>query len=136
MIKLLMILSGIVCYYYGENFNKIGKTMIGIPIGLLYGLGLGHDWAGLLAMLTYFIATNAFGYGEKNIWVKWIGEQNSIILTGAMLGLAAFPVIGAWAILSMCISGTSWYVIWKRQVNEPFCAIYRAFSALILLVVG
>lgn len=134
MIKLLMILSGIAFYWAGENYNKIFKYLMGVPIGLLYVLGLGHDWAGLLAMLTYFIATNAFGYGEKNLWTKWLGERNAIILTGAMLGLASFPIIGYWAILSMCVSGTTWYWIWKKNVNEPMCSIWRSLSALCCLV--
>jgi hypothetical protein len=131
-----MIASGVYMYYLGENKKQLFKWLMGLPIGGLWILA-GHPWIGLMTMLAYYIATVAFGYGEKNPWTKWLGERNAIILTGAALGAAMFPIVGMWAILSMCISGTMWYWLWTKDgvINEPYVAIGRSLSALILLVV-
>ena len=133
IIKILMILAGVIMYALGENKKQIFKHLMGIPMGLLWLIS-GHYWMALLTMGTYPIATLCFGYGVNNPWTKWLGEQNAIILTGAMLGLASMPVIGAWSLLAALISGWAWYIIWKRNINEPWCSIYRSASACLLLL--
>lgn len=142
--SLLMIVSGIAMYVKGETDTKwLGKasqgfkTMMGIPMGLLWAIA-GHPWAGLITMGTYAIAAVAFGYGTNNPWTKWFGKDAAVIITGAAFGLASVPILGLVAILQSLIAGWAWGVIHtlddSGKVKEPRVAIYRAIGALCLIL--
>jgi hypothetical protein len=133
--SVLMVTSGVAMYWAGENKDKIFKYLTGIPIGVIGALAM-WSWWPLLAIPTYFIASWAFGYGTKNPWTKWFGNAAAITITGAALGLASLPLIGAWCVLQALISAGVWYWLHTKNgvINEPYVAIYRALGGLCLIL--
>jgi len=136
MEKLLLMLAAVIMYTLGENKKQIFKQLMGIPLALIAFLFTHNLWA-LLAIPSYYIASIAFGYGDKNIWTKWIGKEWAVILTGFMLGLASFPIVGIWAILQATISSWAWYGVYvfdeAGKIKEPWVAILRSLGASVCL---
>jgi hypothetical protein len=136
LIYAFLVLLAILLYVKGEcntkwlgEPDKIYKTTLGIPLGILSGVQV---W--IMGIITYVIA-GSMGYGVNNWLTKLVGEKWAITLCGVLLGLASFPIIGSWAILQAIISGATWYYIRTQEgkINEPFVAIWRALSAIILI---
>jgi hypothetical protein len=109
---------------------------MGVPIALLGALA---HWSVIpfLAFLTYFIACE-LGYGDNNPLTKMVGKRWAIVIHGAAVGLASFPLIGFWAILAAVISGVGFDVIHTQddagKIKEPFVAIARGVIGTICLI--
>ena len=102
--------------------QKLWRWLIGIVIGLLL-------WKGWilygLAILAYFLSTNAFGYGDKTPVLKYLPQNIKHLVSGMIFGLASFPLIGLWALLQMAISGVAFYLIEVKKVNNPWAEWLR-----------
>jgi hypothetical protein len=111
-------------------FNqKLWRWLMGIPIGLIL-------WHGYLAFLltvgAYFLATNVFGYGDKSVLNKYLSQNMTHAVSGAIFGLASFPLIGWWALLQAVISGVAFYLIETKKVNNPWAERAKGFFGTIL----
>ena len=51
-------------YLGGGQWNKWYRWGMGLPIFII-ALITGHSWYSIFALVTYFIATNVFSYGDK-----------------------------------------------------------------------
>lgn len=138
MILLPFISAGL--YLLGGQVNKWFRWGMGIPIALITFFFYGHNWVSLLAIATYFIATNAFSYGDKMIWTKIFGKWVSMGLSGFMFGLASFPIIGYWAILNAVISCTAFLVLKylddTDKLKNPWQELLRGFLGTAILIFG
>lgn len=125
-----------VFYLLGGQVNKWFRWGVGLPIFIIAIL-TGHQWYSIFAIATFFIATNAFSYGEKMIWTKLFGAWFSMILAGIAFGLAAFPIIGYWAIAQAIVSGVGFGLLkWlddTDRLKNPFQELARGFIGTILL---
>lgn len=133
---IILIILGIIMYTLGENYNKNFKYAMGIPMGIIAALVL-KSFIPLLAILSYLIA-NEIGYGDNNLLTKWVGKRLAIVIHGTALGLACFPIVWGWALLSGIISCLGFIIIdvFDRQgkIGEPWVAIFRALSATIIFI--
>ena len=116
--------------------NKLFKTFMGVPIGLIYGL-ITHSWLlALLPMVSYAIMTQ-FGYGDNNWLTKLVGKKWAITIVGACLGLASLPIIGVYCLIQALISGVAFHIISEfddaDKVKEPYIAILRGLFGTICL---
>jgi hypothetical protein len=136
---LLCIISATALYVKGETTtkwlgksNKWFKTLIGIPIGIIYGLFF-HMWLqGGLAALAYFVALQ-FGYGSSNWTVKLFSKRGALIFCGALMGIASAPILLWWSVLAAVISGAMFYLldVLNNQIHEPWVAILRGIGGTI-----
>lgn len=136
MINLLTPVISSACYLLGGQINKWFRWGMGIPIGVI-GLLTGHGYMSILAVATYFIATNAFSYGEKMIWTKIFGKWVSMGLAGFMFGLASIVVLGPfWGCLNAIISMISFLVLKylddTGRVKNPWQELLRGFTGTVL----
>ena len=131
----ILVLIGTLFYTLGEIYSKFLKYIMGIPMGLVYGL-FTHNWvtAGLIA-ISYAIATQ-FGYGENNWLTKLVGNKWAITICGGLLGLAGYPILGFFALLQALLSAVVWNWLSTKDgvINEPWVGIIRGLSATILLI--
>jgi len=133
---LIPIISAVL-YLAGGQWNKWFRWGMGLPIGAIACVML-HSWVPLLCGITYFIATNAFSYGEKMIWTKLFGGWFSIILAGVAFGLAATPILGwTWGIAQAIIGGVGFGLLkWlddTDRLKNPFQELCRGFIGTIML---
>ena len=136
ILKVLMVVSSVILYYYGEIYNKNFKYCLGIPISLL-GVLYFHTLWPLLAILTYLGATE-LGYGDNNPLTKLVGKKWAIIIVGTALGLASYPIIGWACILGGFISGWAFGFLHvlddADKIKEPWIAILRGLMGTICLL--
>ena len=143
--NILAFILGGVFYIKGETdtrflgkTDKIWKYTMGIPIGLCC-LPIAGWWA-LGSILTYFLASWALPYGENSPITKLFGKSGACGIHGAGVGAASVFIIGWWAVLGAIIGGVAFYCIHKLddagKVKEPWVAIYRAITGLVLLTIG
>ena len=135
-ISFLTILLGTAFYTFGELKNKWGKYAMGVPIGIVYAVTI-QSWIPLTCWLTYFIACQ-IGYGDNNPLCKWVGKRWAITIHGMAVGLASFPLIGYWAIVSGIFSGLMFLVLAiaddNEKIKEPYIAILRGLSGTIWIL--
>jgi hypothetical protein len=107
---------------------------MGVPIALL-GICMLEPMA-IMAILSYFIATNVFSYGEKCWTTKLFGPWASMILAGVALGAASAPVLAWLAIPQAIIGGLSFGVLKYLDDNEilknPWQELLRGFTGTVL----
>ena len=136
-LKVLMVLAGVITYTCGELFNKNLKYITGIPIAL-FGCVILHSLWPLIAIITYFIATE-FGYGDNNPLTHLLGKRGAITFCGAAFGLASYPLLGIWCIFQGVVGAIAWWWIAEFDdrdiIKEPFVGIGRSLMGLILLMV-
>ena len=137
ILPILMVIAGTTMYTLGELYNKVLKYLMGIPISCIAVVmfkSLSPAWC----ILTYLIATE-FGYGDNNPLTKLLGKRGAITFCGVALGLASFPIIGLWCLLSGLVSGIAFYVIAVLDdadiVKEPFVGIFRGLAGTICLLI-
>ena len=142
LLRILIVLVGIAMYVKGETYtkllgqsNKIFKTLMGIPMGLLWLLS-GHWLAALIVMGAYAIATQV-SYGDNNWLTKLVGKRLAITITGFCLGLASWPFLGLLALLQALLAAIVWYGVSilddANIVKEPYVAILRSIGGLCLI---
>lgn len=138
LLGILCMISATLVYLKGETDSFLGKpnkwikTLMGIPIGLLY-MAFYHLWIqGALVMLTYFIALQ-FGYGDNNWTVKLFGKRGAVTFCGCLMGLASAPILLWWAILATILSGLTFYELdaLNAEIKEPWVAILRGIGGTV-----
>lgn len=117
--------------------QKLWRTF-GIGIFLTYVFGMKyHDPKYMLCILTYWIATSAFPYGEKS-WLNFLTEKGKFIVCGLVFGLASFPILGLWAIAQGIISAIAFLIIKIFDEQGKLDAVWverlRGFLGTILFV--
>ena len=93
MIYFIPIISSVLYRLGGsEHGNKWYRWLLGIPIAIIT-----HNW---LFVITYYIATAVFVYGD-NSWVsKLVGRKGARILHGIAFGLASLqPLFAMWTVV-------------------------------------
>ena len=119
-------------YLGGGQINKWLRWGMGIPIALLTG----NYWV----ILTYFVATNCFSYGEKMWTTKLFGPWVSMGISGLALGLASIPVLGLYGVIqgivSMCAFLCIKYFDDKGIIQNPWVELLRGFLGTIVYVGG
>lgn len=150
LLKVLMVLSGTLMYIHGETSDgwasKMGKSnkqfkyWMGVPIALLGCCMQPFHIINLLALLcipTYWLACNA-GYGEDNWITKLIGKTGAIVFHGTLVGLASYPLLGLWCMLSGILSGVGFWAIYQGdtdgKIKEPEVALLRGAVGTIFLL--
>jgi hypothetical protein len=126
-----------ILYLAGGQVNKWFRWGIGLPIAIV-GLLTGHGVWSLLCIPTYFIATNAFSYGEKMIWTKWFGKWASMIISGVAFGLASIPILGwTWGIAQGIIGGVGFgilkYLDDADKLKNPWQELLRGYIGCSLM---
>ena len=121
-------------YLAGGQINKWFRWGMGIPIAII-GIFMLKPMA-IMAILSYFIATNAFSYGEKMWTTKLFGPWASMIISGVALGAASAPVLAWMAIPQAIIGGIGFGVLKYLDDNEilknPWQELLRGFTGTIL----
>ena len=134
---LVPVISSIL-YMLGGQVNKWYRWLLGIPIAVI-ALLTHHSWISVFAILTYFIATNFFSYGEKMIWTKLFGPWGSMALSGFAFGLASYcvltPILG---MLQTIIATTAFLVIkWLDDndiVKAPLVEVLRGLLGTVVYI--
>ena len=131
-----------ICYLAGGQWNKWYRWGMGLPIGviaLLFNVNVftGPHWWQLLCIPTYFIATNAFSYGEKMWTTKLFGPWVAIVISGVAFGLASAPILLYWSVAQAIIGGVGFAVIKyfddKGKLVNPWTELLRGFIGTVLL---
>jgi hypothetical protein len=129
-----------VLYLLGGQVNKWFRWLMGIPIAGI-AIATGHGWWSLLAIVTYFVATNFFSYGDKMIWTKLFGKWVSMGLAGLAMGLASIVVLGTfWGIIQGIVGCISFLVLkWlddTDRLKNPWQELLRGLLGTILFSLG
>ena len=127
-----------VLYLLGGQVNKWFRWLMGIPIA---GIAFYHThsiWM-LLAIPAYFIATNAFSYGDKMIWTKLFGKWVSMGLSGFMLGMASYFTLGLHMAIVQALVGMIAFLVLKwfddyGDVHNPWQELGRGFFGTCLFI--
>jgi hypothetical protein len=106
---------------------------MGLPISLM-ALVFGHSIYSLLCILTYYVATSAFPYGDNSWLNKFFSQLQKHFVCGLVFGLASFPIIGYWAILQGIVGGVTFYCIEKYEVNNPWTELLRGGLGTVCLL--
>lgn len=127
-----------ILYLAGGQLNKWFRWGIGVPISV-FGFLSGHGIISILAIPTYFIATNAFSYGEKMIWTKLFGKWVSMGLSGLAFGLASIPVLGwFWGVIQGIVGMVSFLVLkWlddTERLKNPWQELCRGLLGTICYI--
>ena len=87
---LIPILSGVLYRLGGsEHGNKWYRWLLGLPIAIIT-----HNW---WYLVTYFVATNMFSYGDNSLPSKILGRKGARVLHGLTFGLASLhPIYALW----------------------------------------
>jgi hypothetical protein len=102
--------------------QKLWRWLMGVVLGLMLWKG----WVLYgLCIVSYLLATNLFGYGDKSPILKYLPQNIKHLVSGMIFGLASFPLIGYWCILQIIISGINFYYIEVRKVNNPWAELLR-----------
>lgn len=111
------------------------RWLMGVAIGLC-------EWHGWLnygfTIGAYFIATNAFPYGEKS-WLNFLGEYGKFAVAGLAVGLCSFVLLPLWlAVLQSLLSALSFvllhYLDKKDVIKNPWQELLRGFMGTILFI--
>ena len=114
---------GKIPFLFIKGWNaKLWRWLMGGFVGLL--LWHGVITFGLL-LLTYWLATSVFGYGDKSILTKFLSQNMTHFASGVFYGLASFPLLGWWAILMALISGIAFYLVEKFKISNPYAELLR-----------
>ena len=118
-------------WQWAKPFNqKLWRWLMGGFIGLLL-------WHGIitfgLLLLTYWLATSVFGYGDKSILNKFLSQNMTHLASGVMFGLASAPILYLWSIPLAIISGGVFYLIEKYKINNPYAELLRGGLGTCLL---
>lgn len=114
--------------------QKLWRWLMGAVIGLL-------AWKGLVAyavcILSYLIATNLFGYGDKTPILKYLPKGWKFAVSGLMYGLASIPLLGiGLGIAQGLISGACFYGLMllddADKLKNPWQEIARGFCGTVL----
>lgn len=132
--QLLIPFLSSILYLMGGQINKLFRWLMGIPIAII-GIFMLKPWA-ILCVLTYFIATNVFSYGENNWTTKLFGPWVSMGLAGFTLGAASAPVL-AWMAIPQAIIGCVAFLVLKYLddkdiLKNPWQELLRGFTGTIL----
>lgn len=123
-------------FLVGGQWWKAGRWFMGVPIFFI-AIFTGHAWYSVFAVFTYWIATSAFSYGDKMWTSRIFGRWVSMILSGVAFGLAAFPILGYWAIAQAIVSGVGFgvlkYLDDTDRFKNPGQEVARGFIGTILL---
>ena len=123
--------DGRIPFLFIKGWNaKLWRWLMGGFIGLL--LWHGVITLGLL-MLTYWLATSVFGYGDKSILNKFLSQNMTHMVSGIMFGLASAPILLFWSIPLAIISGGVFYLIEKYKINNPYAELLRGGLGTCLL---
>ena len=112
MTILIPLISGLL-YMTGGQWWKPARWLMGIPISLIT-----HNW---LYIVTYYVATAVFVYGD-NSWVsKLVGRKGARIVHGIVFGLASLHYIYAlW-------TAVAFYIIFEIAENNLIDNKYAEF---------
>ncbi len=116
--------------------QKLWRWLMGVVIGLLC-------WKGLIAyaatIVTYLIATNLFGYGEKTPILKYLPKGWKFAASGFMFGAASAPVLAWLAIPQAIIGAIGFYVLMLLDdaniVKNPWQELARGFIGTVLFFI-
>ena len=127
-------------YLVGGQWWKAGRWLMGIPIFFI-AIFNGHIWYSVFAILTYFIATNVFSYGDKMWTSRIFGRWVSMGLSGLAFGLASIVVLGAfWGMIQGIIGMTSFLVLKylddTDRVKNPFQELLRGFMGTVVYFIA
>ena len=121
-----------ILYLIGGQWWKIARwLLIGTTIFFI-SIFNGHPWWSIFAVLTYFIATNVFSYGD-NMWTsKLFGRWMSMGLSGLMYGLASIVVLGVGLGILQAVIGLIGFLVLKwlddtGKVKNPWQELLRGF---------
>jgi len=120
--------------HYKIKFNmKLFRWFMGVPIAILAWKG----WLALaLAAVTYFVATNVFGYGEKTPVLKSLPKWLRFTVSGIAFGLASAPILHWLCIAQAIIGGVAFYIIFlideKKLLINPWIELLRGFCGTIV----
>ena len=134
---LIPIVSAI-CYLIGGQWLKLARWLIGLPIFII-AIVTGHSWTAIFAVLTYFLATNVFSYGD-NMWTsKIFGRWISMGLSGLAYGAASIVVLGLfWGIIQGIVGMVSFLILkWlddTDRLKNPWQELLRGFLGTVLFI--
>jgi hypothetical protein len=122
--------DGRIPFLFIKGWNaKLWRWLMGGFIGLLL-------WHGVivfgLCLLTYWIATSVFGYGDKSI-LKFLPQNWKHFVSGLVFGLASFPIVGIAALWQGVVSGIAFYIIEVKRVNNPWAELLRGGLGTLIL---
>ena len=135
--RLFIPIISAILYLLGGQINKWFRWLgIGLLIGAFYAITR-HSLYPLLAIITYFIALNAFSYGENSWTTKIFGKWASMAISGLAMGLASIVVLGAfWGIIQGIVGMVSFLILKylddKDIVKNPFQELGRGFFGTIM----
>lgn len=129
-----------ILYLIGGQWLKLARWLIGLPMFFI-AIFNGYQWYSIFAVLTYFLATNVFSYGD-NMWTsKLFGRWISMILSGVTFGLASAPILGIkWGITQAIIGGVGFGVLkWlddTDRLKNPWQELCRGFVGTIVFFIA
>ena len=102
-------------------------------MGVIVGLFVWHGWIWYgICILSYFLATNLFGYGDKTPILKYLPQRIKHLVSGMIYGLATVSVFywifGWWALLQIVVCGATFYCIERFNVQNPWAEVLRGGS--------
>lgn len=92
--------------------HKAWRWCMGIFIGGISAILMKSFWP-LLCIVTYFVATNVFSYGENHPFRRWFGRDISWVIYGSAFGLASAPAIGILSIAQGIVGAASFWGLMK-----------------------
>jgi len=132
--KFLIFIIGALLFRFGGQDQvkwlpwnqKLNRWLMGIILGLFF-------WKGWVlygcTIITYLIATNLFGYGEKTPILKYLPKVWKFAVSGFMFGLASVFMIGWWSLLQAFIGAVSFVIIMylddNNKVKNPWVELLR-----------
>lgn len=128
-------------YILGGQVNKLFRWLgIGILVGSFYAWTR-HTPLPLLSIVSYYIATNVFSYGDNAPMTKIFGRWISMALAGLTYGLASIFVVGwIWALIQGIVAMVCFLVIKyyddKGTIHNPFVELARGFLGTVVLIGG
>lgn len=126
------------CYLIGGQYLKIIRWLMGIPIFFI-AIFNGASWYSIFSVLTYFLATNVFSYGD-NMWTsKLFGRWISMGISGLAFGLASIPILGlTWGVSQGIFSMFAFLVLKylddTDKLKNPFQELLRGFLGTFLFI--
>lgn len=105
--------------------QKLWRWLMGVPIaGIAFYLH--HSLWVLLAIPTYLVATNVFGYGDKTPILKYLPQNIKHLVSGMIFGACSFVLIPWYfALLQVALSGAAFYYVEVKKINNPWAELLR-----------
>lgn len=127
-------------YLVGGQWLKLARWLIGLPIFVM-ALICGYPWYSIFAVLTYFLATNIFSYGDKMWTSKLFGRWISMGLSGLTFGLASIPVVGIERGIIQGIIGMIGFLVLKwlddtDRLKNPWQELGRGFIGTVIYFIA